>query len=206
MSHTGKEDESRELAALYALGALDKKDADAFEEHLSSCDGCAAEVREFELVGSSLALAPTPAEPPAEARSKLLSRIANEDQHGSGSQPTRPVDFLIVRKNEGEWVETSDKGVSIKVLFVDRGRNTVTTLVRMEPGARIPRHRHRGAEQCIVLEGDVRSGSEEMTAGDFNCSLAGSIHDELISDGGALLFIVAPESYEVLDPHTGIVP
>ena len=108
-------------------------------------------------------------------------------------------DFLIVRAGEGEWLQTKDRGVSYKLLFVDRERATVTTLLRMEPGARIPRHRHIGVEQCLVLEGDVRSGPHRMTAGDFNCSLPGSIHDELTTTGGALLLLVSPERYETLD-------
>jgi len=112
-----------------------------------------------------------------------------------------PSDFLIVRAGEGEWRPTEDRGVSFKLLFVDRERATVTTLLRMEPGARIPRHRHLGVEQCLVLEGDVRSGPYQMAAGDFNCSLPGSIHDELITDGGALLLLVSPESYERLESN-----
>ena len=110
-------------------------------------------------------------------------------------------DFLVVRSGEGRWKKTPDDGVFVKVLFVDKDRDTVTTLVRMEPGASIPRHRHRGAEQCLVLEGDVRSGAYAMTAGDFNCSLRGSVHDELTTEHGALLFIVSPESYELLEHH-----
>src|SRR2546421_12859 len=41
-----------------------------------------------------------------------------------------PSDFLIVRAGEGEWRETEDRGVSFKLLFVDRERATVTTLLR----------------------------------------------------------------------------
>lgn len=90
-------------------------------------------------------------------------------------------------------MKTPGDGVFVKVLFVDKDRDTVTILVRMEPGARIPRHRHRGAEQCLVLEGDVRSGTYAMTVGDFNCSPRGSVHDELTTERGALLFLASPK-------------
>ena len=40
-----------------------------------------------------------------------------------------------------------------------------------------------------------------MSAGDFNCSLAGSVHEELVTDAGALLLLVSPEHYEVIEPH-----
>ena len=109
--------------------------------------------------------------------------------------------FLVVRAGEGRWRPTDDAGVSFKLLFADRERGTVTTLVRMEPGSRIRSHRHLGVEQCLVLEGDVRSGEVGMTAGDFNCSMPGSVHEELISDGGALLLLVSPERYEPVGPR-----
>lgn len=126
-----------------------------------------------------------------------------DDSHAAAPPRTPGApDFLIVRSGDGEWMRTPDAGVFVKVLFIDEDRDTVTTLVRMEPGASIPRHRHRGVEQCLVLEGDVRSGGHAMTAGDFNCSLSGSVHDRLTTDGGALLFLVSPESYELLEHHT----
>jgi anti-sigma factor ChrR (cupin superfamily) len=109
--------------------------------------------------------------------------------------------FVVVRASEGEWRPTADPGVSFKLLFVDRERATVTTLVRMEPGARIPAHRHLGLEQCLVLEGDLSSGGIEMSAGDFNCSMPGSVHDELTTKGGALFIIISPERYERVGPR-----
>ena len=97
---------------------------------------------------------------------------AREDRSARApAEATAGAGFLIVRAGEGAWRPTADAGVRIKLLFVDRERATVTTLVRMEPGARIPAHRHLGLEQCLVLEGDLRSGGIEMSAGDFNCSM-----------------------------------
>ena len=109
--------------------------------------------------------------------------------------------FLVVRAGEGEWLPTEDAGVAYKLLFADPGRGTVTTLVRMRPGSRIRSHRHLGIEQCLVLEGDVSSGAIRMTTGDFNCSLPGSVHEELVTDKGALLLIVSPEHYEPVEPR-----
>ena len=44
-------------------------------------------------------------------------------------------------------------GVHWKVLHRDDDRQTV--LVRYDPGATVPRHRHRGEEQILVIEGSV---------------------------------------------------
>jgi len=218
MRHTLTDEETQGQAALYALGALEGAEARAFEEHLAGgCAACAAEVEEFVAAVDALAHAAPPAEPPAGARAKLLARVGGggggqEQAAESGSTEIRPPEksegraggpragFFILRADEGEWAATEDEGISYKLLFADRARGTVTTLVRMQPGARIPRHRHLGVEQCLVLEGDLRSGPYAMGAGDFNCSLPDSIHDELTTDGGALLLLVSPASYELIPP------
>ncbi|MBV8856641.1 MAG: cupin domain-containing protein [Acidobacteria bacterium] len=199
MSHTTVDEEAAGRAALYALGALEGDEAREFEEHLAAgCAACAAELREFETVAADLGLAAPAAEPPAGVRARLLSLVS--EGGGSASAGAAP-GFLVLRAGEGRWRPTDDAGVSFKLLFADRERGTVTTLVRMEPGSRIRSHRHLGVEQCLVLEGDVRSGSVGMTAGDFNCSMPGSVHEELMSDGGALLLLVSPERYEPIEPH-----
>jgi anti-sigma factor ChrR (cupin superfamily) len=227
MTHATADEELEGQAALYALGALDAEEARAFESHLAEgCAACEAELREFEAVVSDLAFAAPEASPPADARARLLALVSEEAAHDSGAEAKTETQsggaqtktesggaetktqsggagFLVVRAGEGEWRPTADAGVRFKLLFVDRERSTVTTLVRMEPGARIPAHRHLGVEQCLLLEGDLRAGRLEMSAGDFNCSLPGSVHEDLTTDGGALFLIVAPERYETLRPHAG---
>jgi anti-sigma factor ChrR (cupin superfamily) len=214
MSHTTVDEEAAGRAALYALGALEGAEAREFEEHVAAgCAACAAELREFETVAGDLGLAAPEAEPPASVRARLLALVSEEGGESGAQEATRDDEpnllrdaapgFLVVRAGEGRWRPTEDGGVSFKLLFADRERGTVTTLVRMEPGSRIRSHRHLGVEQCLVLEGDVRSGQVGMRAGDFNCSLPGSVHEELVSDGGALLLLVSPEHYEPLGAHAG---
>jgi anti-sigma factor ChrR (cupin superfamily) len=205
-------------AALYALGALEGDEARAFEAHVASgCEGCASELRDFKTVVKDLGLAAPEAEPPAGARAQLLGRLAASDaSDASGLKdsarevgaeesyaPRSLCDegFLVVRAGEGRWLPTGDAGVSFKLLYEDKARGTFTTLVRMEAGAFIPAHRHLGVEQCLVIEGDLRAGDIRMGAGDFNCSLPGSVHEELTTDAGALFLIVGPERYEVVGRH-----
>jgi anti-sigma factor ChrR (cupin superfamily) len=207
-------------AALYALGALEGEGARAFEAHLEEgCDACASELREFEPVVGSLGLAAQDAEPPARAKESLMERLAARSApesnvvEASGTEDSASADaqgepaslcgegFLVVRAGEGRWLPTGDAGVSFKLLYTDRERGTFTTLVRMEAGATIPAHRHLGVEQCLVLDGDLRAGRVEMQAGDFNCSLPGSVHEEIATSAGALFLIVGPERYEVVERH-----
>src|SRR5262245_39583829 len=60
-------------AAPYALGALDENERASFEEHLASCEICAAEVRELKDVAGLLATAASPVTPPARLRDRIMS-------------------------------------------------------------------------------------------------------------------------------------
>src|SRR5438067_159151 len=65
-----------------------------------------------------------------------------------------------------EWEPTKYAGVYIKRLYEDpSGRQT--TLTRMEPGAKLPRHRHVGIEQSYVLAGTLVDEDGTCTAGNF---------------------------------------
>jgi anti-sigma factor ChrR (cupin superfamily) len=208
MTVSHSEEEMRDRASLYALGSLEADEAAKFEQHLDEgCESCASELQAFASVVEQLAWADIGATPPAELREKLLARIALEDASSRVEekearrvvpQASEPLGLLMVRAGEGEWQETEDAGVFVKLLFKDAERDSATTLVRISPGARVPRHRHIGVEQCFVLEGDLRSGGAVNVSGDYICAQPGTIHEELTTEQGALLLIVAPESYEVL--------
>ncbi|MBD0348527.1 MAG: anti-sigma factor [Thermoleophilia bacterium] len=61
-----------ELAAAYALDALDDDDRAAFERHLAACEQCAHEVASFRETAASLAYAVDAPAPPAELRGRIL--------------------------------------------------------------------------------------------------------------------------------------
>ncbi len=64
--------------ALYALGALEGTERQALENHLETCAGCRRELELLRGDGSLLALTTVGPKPPASARQRLLSAIANE--------------------------------------------------------------------------------------------------------------------------------
>lgn len=74
-----------------------------------------------------------------------------------------------------DWQPSPFPGVWNKVLYEDAsGRRTILT--RMEPGARLPRHRHVGLEQTFILEGSLVDEDGECTAGNYVWRRPGSIH------------------------------
>jgi anti-sigma factor ChrR (cupin superfamily) len=95
----------------------------------------------------------------------------------------------FVKPSEMDWKPTRFKKVSIKVLYEDPERGEMTCLLKLEPGAHIPFHKHPEIEQSFVLEGSVEDHDGIAMAGDYVWRKSGSLHDNK-SPGGAVLFAV----------------
>lgn len=93
------------------------------------------------------------------------------------------------------WEPTRFPGVEIKTLYRDpSGR--LTTLTRLAPGARLPRHRHVGLEQSFVLEGTLVDEDGACTAGNFVWRRPGSVHTAWSPDGCVVLGVFeAPNEF-----------
>jgi anti-sigma factor ChrR (cupin superfamily) len=187
-------EEVAESASLYALGAMNEEEARLFEAHLAEgCDECAEEVRSFNPVIASLGDCSSEALPSPGVRERLVAFLTKETRLAEKTAvPTNTSSrqMVKIRSSEGEWQPLAT-GVYRKTLFEDQERGTTTSIIKLEPGAHIPSHEHGGIEECIVLEGDVYSDTESFAAGDYLCMPAGSMHEQLFSTNGALLFIVA---------------
>lgn len=191
MKHHTTGAETAGEAALYALGALSKDEARAFEMHLAAgCEPCGASVKAFQVVVEKLGFGAPVEQPPSRLRARLFAELEEERADATGES-------LTIRFDTGEWKEIS-KGAFVKRLFVDKARNTVTSLYRLLPGARLPAHRHLGIEECIVIEGDYHINDEVLGAGDYHCALPGSADRSLYTVGGTMFLIVAPERCELL--------
>ncbi len=127
---------------------------------------------------------------PAQARHirlRLMERVADAD----GSHLTIPGD-------EGEWQPLLD-GVAIKVLREAAG--ALSYLLRLEPGAVLPPHRHPQDEECVVLEGRLKVGSQvEIGPGGYHLAHGGALHATITTVTGAVIFLrgAAPEASHVL--------
>jgi hypothetical protein len=60
-----------------------------------------------------------------------------------------------LRPQEIEWTHTQFEKTWIKVLYEDKSKGEMTCLLKLEPGAHIPFHKHAELEQTLVLEGSV---------------------------------------------------
>ena len=96
-----------------------------------------------------------------------------------------------VRRDVG-WVNLG-KRMQVKVLHDDG--TTLSWLLKLLPGGGLPEHDHAdGAEECMVLEGQLRINDEVFCAGDYQIALPGSVHHEVSSEHGSLVYLRSPSS------------
>jgi anti-sigma factor ChrR (cupin superfamily) len=103
-----------------------------------------------------------------------------------------------------EWQPTRFPGVWTKVLYEDPS-GKLTTLTKMAPGARLPRHRHVGLEQSYVLEGTLVDADGACRAGNYVWRRPGSVHEAWSPDGCVVLGVFDRPN-EFLDGDAPAVP
>lgn len=215
IDHAFLDDELRDQAALYVLGSMPEDDARQYRLHLAACDACRAEVDLVSEVTGELALLAPAEPPPAELFERTLERVRaaeapcaaplETDEPAVGqvwkrwrddSAGAAPITYLD--RGATGFEPTAFPGVRARQLFVDREHQRVTMLVRMDPGAAYPPHRHAGPEDCFVLEGDLDTGDHRMHAGDFSRAAEGSVHAVQSTRAGCLLLIVSALGDELI--------
>jgi len=69
-------------------------------------------------------------------------------------------------------------------------------LLRLAPGARLEAHRHPVDEECVVLEGVLKVGSQvEVGPGGYHLAHAGSLHASISTETGATIFLRGAEPH-----------
>jgi anti-sigma factor ChrR (cupin superfamily) len=169
-------DELQEQAALYAAGALPAEEAVRFEELLATDEAARRAAAAHDATLTHLFRAAPPVAPSPGVREALLKRAG------------LPAGVTLLRAQEGQWEETPYPGVLRRWLHRGAG-GARTFLLKMAPGAVLPAHPHTADEECLVLEGDVRSFDLEMRAGDFFRGRAGTMHQPSTTSGGCLLLL-----------------
>jgi anti-sigma factor ChrR (cupin superfamily) len=94
-----------------------------------------------------------------------------------------------VRPQEMDWKPTQFEKTWIKVLYEDKAKGEMTCLIKLDPGAHIPFHKHPELEQAMVLEGSMYDHDGTCRAGEFVWRKPNSFHENH-SDEGAVIFAV----------------
>ena len=94
-----------------------------------------------------------------------------------------------VDPSQMEWQNSQFDKIQMKVLYKDDAIGEMTVLLKWEPGAVLPFHKHPEIEQSYVLEGSFYDHDGICRAGQFVWRKPGSLH-ETRSDEGCLLLSI----------------
>jgi anti-sigma factor ChrR (cupin superfamily) len=104
---------------------------------------------------------------------------------------------IQIQPGDCEWREFSHApGVSYQTLRKHEGGG-LTLLLRFEPGARYPTHRHPAGEEYFVLEGALEDLGRSWPAGSYLWHPPGSIHRPA-SRHGCTVLVHLPQGVEIL--------
>ncbi len=90
-------------------------------------------------------------------------------------------------------------GITVKVLFREPRSGMCTSLVRLAPGAVLPRRRHAASEELLVVSGVAMIGTTEIRAGEYCRAEIDTEQDAIGTTSGCTLFISGSEHDEFLD-------
>jgi anti-sigma factor ChrR (cupin superfamily) len=176
-----------ELEALVLADSVGALDADERAELQARLDALTperrSEIARLYDATMAVALSVPPQDPPAHVRERVLAAVR---------KPTR---YTVWAANAA-WIDTGMPGIRARVLAVDKARALVTLVIRAEPGAVYPSHKHHGPEECFVISGSVVIDGRVLRAGDFHHADEDSDHGEITTtDGAEVLIVGAVDDY-----------
>lgn len=107
-----------------------------------------------------------------------------------------------VKPQDMDWQKTQFDKVWLKTLYEDKAKGESTVLIKLEPGAHLPFHKHPELEQAYVLEGSMHDHDGTCNAGEYVWRQAGSFHENR-SDTGAIVLAVYRKQNIFVNNMTG---
>ena len=95
------------------------------------------------------------------------------------------------------FLPTGHPGVE-RALFRNHEAGGRSSAVRMQAGARFPRHRHQAGEEVLVMSGRVRIDGVDLEPGDWLFSEPGSEHD-VVAITEAVIFVSSQQPTTLLE-------
>jgi quercetin dioxygenase-like cupin family protein len=175
--------EHLDLVFLFVLQALPLREMASVEAQISSCEDCRQEIETLRPIVRSFVGWSTDVLRPAESLwVRLAKRIASEGD----TQPfVPPLDAPV----QPVWEEAAP-GIHVKILARNAENDSVSMLVRLDPGTDYPGHRHAGNEELHLLHGILKVDDRTLFPGDFIHSEAGSVDHRVWSETGCTCFLV----------------
>lgn len=99
---------------------------------------------------------------------------------------------VIKHQNDCDWNPTILPGAESLDFYIEDG-GVQAQLIKLPPGAKIPRHDHPGGEAALVCEGSMEVDGQTLKAGDFLYAGSGAVHDVTTHEGVVFfLFLGSP--------------
>jgi quercetin dioxygenase-like cupin family protein len=175
--------EHLDLVFQFALQSLSPREMASVEAQILSCEDCRQELETLRPIVRSFVGWSTDVLRPAESLwGRLAKRIATE----AGTQPFVPP---LEAPAKPEWEEAAP-GIHVKILAKNTGTDSVSMLVRLDPGTDYPAHRHAGIEELHLLHGILKVDDRTLYPGDFIHAEAGSVDHRVWSETGCTCFLM----------------
>lgn len=123
-----------------------------------------------------------PIEPDQDRANVMRAQILDRVRDAGGSTPR----LVTVANTTDKWIEISP-GNFVKILRTDD--DSMSMLVKLEPGTTFPAHSHPADEETYVVEGEAWFGDIHLSAGDYHLAPTGTEHGEVRTEVGCTLFI-----------------
>jgi putative transcriptional regulator len=195
-----------DLIPEYVLGTLPEAQMREIAALVDASPALQREVdRAAEALAASVETLP-PLEPSPAVRSRLLDSLARAERFAPFfaqlerllDLPVQAVRAVLARIDDAASWEPGMPGMELQHFEAGPRLSTADAgLVRLQPGASFPRHRHVGQELTFVLEGRMIDGGEIYGPGSLVERLADTVHDYSATTEQALLIVTC---------HHGIVP
>lgn len=206
MTNPDQNNEILDQAALYALGALEGEELQAFEKLVEEgCSVCRT-VKGFQEVAEQLSMAAKPVQPRLDLKAKLFDRVKSDEEPFSSKTAAPPepseaqhLGLTFVSGGKEGWKDVAP-GLRLKPLHFDQAQGRMTALARMAAGCNYEAHRHDKPEELFVLEGTCFCAGRLLYPGDYHRAEADTIHYETSTTDGCLMLVIFSPNNEKLDP------
>jgi quercetin dioxygenase-like cupin family protein len=176
-------EEHLDFVFLFALQCLSPTEMASVEAQILSCKDCQQEIETLRPIVTSFVGWSTDVLRPAESLwGRLAKRIASE----ADTQPFVPP---LEAPGKPDWEEAAP-GIHVKILARSAQIDSVSMLVRLDPGTDYPAHRHAGTEELHLLYGILMVDDRTLYPGDFIHSEAGSVDHRVWSETGCTCFLM----------------
>ncbi len=108
------------------------------------------------------------------------------------SEPAESADgeppSVVINVGQIEWADHGE-GIRRKLIWEDPSSGRSMQLVRFEPGATLPMHRHQGESLVFGIEGEVTDQAGATSPGCFAYQPDGYVHSVSAKNGATMLYI-----------------